>query len=248
MAGFDIEALVHFQPCDGVCVRCSALLHVESQTALTCPICHTHYEATPDYPTVASWLATQGLYIGKSDLVAHAARLGSIAHHMRASLNSSYPTYPPMRALLESLAAAQHFIHFTTFGISALLLGALKLAALQVAVRGVVSGVKNDVLLRELTDYSAESPRLDLRVVANDAYFPHQKIVVIDGLMAFKGSANMTDFGWRKAAQGREVIEVVTDIAQVEHLHNRFFSPTWMSFADLADTSPSLPIFAEKPS
>ncbi|NDJ61149.1 MAG: hypothetical protein GYB67_08490, partial [Chloroflexi bacterium] len=97
-----------------------------------------------------------------------------------------------------------------------------------VAVRGIVSGVRNDAMHRELTAYGEEAPQLNIRIYQNDAQsFPHQKIIVIDGLMAFKGSANLTDFGWRKAAQGREVIEPVTDVAEVLDLHNRFFSPTW---------------------
>jgi hypothetical protein len=37
----------------------------------------------------------------------------------------------------------------------------------------------------------------------------------------------MTDFGWRKAAHGHEVIEPVTNVGEVVDLHNRFFSPVW---------------------
>lgn len=35
---------------------------------------------------------------------------------------------------------------------------------------------------------------------------PHQKVLVVDGLLAFKGSANLTTAGWRKAAEQCEII------------------------------------------
>ncbi len=49
-------------------------------------------------------------------------------------------------------------------------------------------------------------------------------------MIAFKGSANLTDIGWRKAAHGAEVIDMVTDVREVCELNNRFFSPVWAGF------------------
>jgi len=65
---------------------------------------------------------------------------------------------------------------------------------------------------------------------------PHQKLVVIDGLLAFKGAANLTLAGWRKAAQGRDVVEVVTDVDEVIDLNNRLFSPIWAELDDFGDS------------
>jgi len=189
------------------------------------------YVPTDAYPTAADYLAARGLRLETPDIFAHSRNLARIARDLRASLNGSAPDYPPMRGLLEALTQARHFVHFTTYGISALLLGSLKAAAHRVDIRGVVSGVKNEGVYRELTAFRDEAPRLQTRVFQQDGqYFPHQKMIVIDGLMAFKGSANMTDFGWRKAAHGREVIEIVTDVSEVIDLHNRYFSPIWASF------------------
>ena len=56
---------------------------------------------------------------------------------------------------------------------------------------------------------------------------PHQKFVIIDGLMAFTGSANLTVSGWCKAATDREHIEVLTDIYKVAEYNNRYFAPFW---------------------
>jgi hypothetical protein len=233
MNSFDIDSLLRFTPPEFLCERCFALL---SDGTERCPVCGVRYVAAETLPDYGSYFIARGLDVRFDNLIEHSQRLAQIARLARQSLAARDASYPPMRALLESLLNAQHFIHFTTYGISALLLGAIKMAALRVDVRGVISGIKHDTLYRELTEYENEAPRLNVRLFQNDAqYFPHQKIIVIDGLMAFKGSANLTDFGWRKAAQGREVIELVTDVGEVAELHNRFFSPVWAAFEPAAN-------------
>ncbi|MEB3277715.1 MAG: hypothetical protein VKK42_02185 [Lyngbya sp.] len=41
----------------------------------------------------------------------------------------------------------------------------------------------------------------------------------------FKGSTNLTLTAWRKAAQGYDNVELVTNLHRVIELHNRLFSP-----------------------
>jgi hypothetical protein len=225
MYRFDLDSLLRFTPPRYLCERCFALL---GEMEGGCPVCGVRYVATDEFPTSALYLAHKGLELQYDDLLDHCRVLADIARRTRESLAAPQPYYPPMRAFLMALQSAQRFVHFTTYGISPLLLGALKVAAQRIDVRGIVSGVKTETMVQELTQYGDEAPRLNVRLYPNESqYFPHQKIVVIDGLLAFKGSANMTDFGWRKAAQGREVIEPVTDVAEVVDLHNRFFSPVW---------------------
>ena len=222
---FDLDSLLRFTPPKLLCERCFALL---TEFDGCCPVCGVRYLATEEFAASSLYLAHKGLDIHYDDLITHCQALAKIARRTRESLAAPEPFYPPMRALFAALQSAQHFVHFTTYGISALLLGALKLTAQRIDVRGVVSGVKTDAMIHELTDYADEAPRLNIRLYPSESqYFPHQKIIVVDGLLAFKGSANMTDFGWRKAALGREVIEPVTDVAEVVDLHNRFFSPVW---------------------
>lgn len=243
MPGFDISSLLRFAPPEYMCERCCALLPSVPQAAptgkpliLRCPVCGVQYIPTEDYPLPGDYLTSRGMNVHFRDVIGHSRELARIARDMRAAMNGQAPDYPPMRALLEALHSAQQFVHFTTYGISALLLGSLKMAAQRVDVRGVVSGVKNEGVYKELTEYHDEAPRLITRVFQQEGqYFPHQKIIVIDGLMAFKGSANLTDFGWRKAAQGREVIDLVTDVTDVIDLHNRYFSPVWASFSSSDD-------------
>jgi hypothetical protein len=58
---------------------------------------------------------------------------------------------------------------------------------------------------------------------------------VIDGLVAFKGSANLTLTGWRKAMKGLDHVEVVTNVTEVIDLHNKLFSPVWAQFSKIGD-------------
>jgi phosphatidylserine/phosphatidylglycerophosphate/cardiolipin synthase-like enzyme len=67
---------------------------------------------------------------------------------------------------------------------------------------------------------------------------PHQKLVVIDGLFAFKGSANLTLPGWRKSARGRDLVEIVTDVDEVIALHNRFFARLWGELSAIGESVP----------
>lgn len=225
-AQFDIASLLRFAPPRYVCERCCALL---PRMDGLCAVCGVQYSITDEFPTYDAYFRQRGLALNFHDVIGHSQRLAAIAAQFRENQgHRAAAPYPPMRALLHALNTAEHFVHFTTYGISALLVGALRLTAQRVAVRGLVSGVKTDVMIRELTDFHDEAPAMAIRLLGGEErYFPHQKIIIIDGLLAFKGSANMTDYGWRKAANGYEVIDVVTENSEVLELNNRFFSPIW---------------------
>jgi phosphatidylserine/phosphatidylglycerophosphate/cardiolipin synthase-like enzyme len=209
-----------------------------------CPICGVQYCSTATHPTnkVHQYLRHQGLELWFNDLIEQSRRLASIAQKARNSLNSQTngrsPSYPPMRALLAALNNAEKFVHFATYGISDMILGALKMAAQHVVVRGIISDA-DERMVGELTNYRNEAPDFKTIVYERGSWsgglsiFPHQKIVVVDGLLAFKGSANLTVSGLRKAAQWRETFEIVTDVKEVVDLHNRFFSPIWAEHSTL---------------
>ncbi|MDX2139802.1 MAG: phospholipase D-like domain-containing protein [Chloroflexota bacterium] len=232
MQSFDLDALLRYTPPEYVCERCCALLTgIPDGFAYRCPVCGVTYVPTDEYPTVGQYLSGRGLKLTHPDPILHGQRLALVARKAKASLAGQTMDYSPMRGLLEALNTAQHCVHFTTFGISAFLLGVIKMAAQRVAIRGIISGIKRDEMYRELTTYADDAPHLQTRVFTQDSqWFPHQKLLIVDGLIAFKGSANLTDIGWRKAAQGREVIEVITDMREVVELNNRFFSPVWAGF------------------
>jgi len=249
---FDIESLLRFQPPKYLCEKCYALLtgsiYDYKTRRAVCPVCGVEYIQTKEYPVwnVAEYLEAQTsrqLGIHFNDLIGQSRKLAIIARAARnfaPTQNGKRPvsTVTPMTILFQALQTAEQFVHFTSYGISHMLLGALKMAAQRVKVRGIVSGVDGS-LISELTEFENEAPNLDIKLFERQDWSevstpsPHQKILVIDGLLAFKGSANLTLSGWRKAAQGREIIEVATDVREVASLHNRFFSSIWAEFSNV---------------
>jgi phosphatidylserine/phosphatidylglycerophosphate/cardiolipin synthase-like enzyme len=166
--------------------------------------------------------------IGHCQVLAGIARqISSKDHRWRTLLHS----------LLQALAESQQFVHFVSFGISWQFVGVLKLAAQKKTVRGVISNADRESV-SELVEFRDDAPRLHVHAFGQDKQLqdvPHHKLIIVDGLLAFKGSANLTLPGWRKAEKGLEIIEVVTDIAEVTRLHNEYFSPLWGKTRQVAD-------------
>jgi hypothetical protein len=251
MQNFDIQSLLQFSPAEYMCERCYALLmhrqllvepFAKTGRGWQCPVCRTEYLPTDAYKrwNVVDYLTARGLEITWTDLIEHSRTLAGIAAKTRYSLNNPNAhaaSYAPIRALFDALLSATKFVHFTTFGISATLIGAVKMTAQRVSVRGIISNADSFVM-EELTKYKDEAPMLEVKLFERSNKHeswetdPHQKLIIIDGLLAFKGAANMTANGWRKAAQSRDFIEVETDVKKVVELHNRLFSPIWGESGD----------------
>lgn len=137
------------------------------------------------------------------------------------------------------LASAKKFVHFTTYKISHVFIGSLKTVAQKIPVRGIVSGMDQNSTLEELTTYQRDAYGLNVKVFQRDnsKVIPHQKIIIIDGLLAIKGSTNLTLNGWRNAEQGLDMIEVATNLREVTELNNRYFSPVWASTSNTKEVS-----------
>ncbi len=245
--GFDIDSLLRFKPSEFLCKKCMALLRGNQVVdwraeKARCPVCRVSYLPTEHFGfwRIEEYLKAHGLGLQSDDLLKHCQGLAQIARNAR--LHQTVPDkahhYPPVRALFEALLNAQQFIHFASYGTSNTLIGALKMTAQRVPVRGFVSNA-DKYAIEELQTYAYEAPKLDVRLFNREAgpeewgTTPHQKLIVVDGLIAFGGSANLTTSGWRKAAQGRDSIEVVTDVSKVVEMHNRLFSPVWAKFSDV---------------
>ena len=209
------------------------------KNAVWCPVCNVHYLPTEDFRfyDFDEYLENKNFTIEFGDPVEHGQKLAAIAHNF----NQNKEWYPPLRALFEAINVAQKFIHFTTYGLSHSFFGALKLKSLVVPIRGIAANIHPEFAI-EINDNKSEAPHLDLKLFTQNqdnsdwSMIPHQKLIVIDGIMAFKGAANMTNSGWRKAASGRDHIEVVTNIKEVVELHNKLFSPIWAEFNEINDT------------
>lgn len=247
MPNFDIEKLLDFQPPRYRCVKCLALwidLPLPEYTGgrlgapIKCPQCRVEYSPT-EYcrrEEFREFLIHSGCSIEVRGLFEHARQVGQIARHLRVPAEPYTLSwewhFPYLKGLLQAFTLARSFVHFTSFGLSPFMLGALKLAAQRVYINGVVSTNASYVvkLLTSDIDNADEARNLELRVLAaegNGRDLPHQKIVVIDGLIAFKGSINLTEMAWRKAEQNLEEVEVISDVAEVIALNNRFFSSAW---------------------
>jgi phosphatidylserine/phosphatidylglycerophosphate/cardiolipin synthase-like enzyme len=125
---------------------------------------------------------------------------------------------------------ARSFVHFVSYGMTQMMIGALKMIAQRVSVRGIVANPGENILC-EVDEFKDEASDLQIKFCVSKGLrsvdIPHQKLIVIDGLFAFKGSANFTQMSWRSAANGKEIIDTVSNIDEIVRLHNQFFSPIW---------------------
>ena len=238
MADFDLLTLANFAPARHLCWKCLALLSYPMSRGgkWTCPVCSLEYISSEDVANAARYLERLGYALEFDDLLEHCRALAE-STLADALIGGSKP---PLRKLLDSLSHAKHFVHFVSFGISDFFIGALKVIAQRIAVRGVVSNV-DERILDELTAFNNETPynSFEIKHFLREGQWreaPHQKLIVIDGLIAFKGSANLTLAGWRKATKGLDHVETVTNVNEVIDLHNRLFSPVWAQFSKVGDS------------
>jgi hypothetical protein len=242
---FDIATLLDFQPAHYWCLCCHTLwknpvvemTRSKDWTFLRCKICKTTYRTTKEFHMfgITRFLSLD-MFDGKPltripDLFAHSMAIAEIANRLK----SKKKEYPPFRALMQSVVVAKAFIHFVSWGISPMTIGMLKLISQQVSVRGIVAGNVGEQIISEVTDYQNEAPGLEIRFWKHNNFRgvdePHQKLIVIDGLIAFRGSANLTHVAWRSALNDMDDIEAVTDVDEVIMLHNRFYSALWAKSA-----------------
>lgn len=245
MSGFDIESLLEFHPARNWCMNCLALWEYydesqrkergynafivsEYEEIVTCKICSVNYVIPKDChpPYIINAISRSELSLplgGIEDIFDHAKKLASICKRVREQ--SKY--YPPLRTLFDALVEARSFVHFISWGITPLMIGALKVAAQRVSIRGIVSGNIGENIICEVNDFKYDAPRLNIKFCESSGYrtvdIPHQKLVVIDGLLAFKGSANLTQMAWRSAEKNMDIVEVVSNVGEIIRLHNQFF-------------------------
>lgn len=251
MSNFDIITLLNFTPPRFLCEKCQAILFkapydLKEETA-KCSVCGVKYTTTENYTfhQVGNYLSKKGLSVKIENPIEHGKKLAGIAYR----LGKAESSYPPMKALFEAIDSAQHFIHFTTYGLSYSIYGALKLKAQSISIKGIASNIQPD-FAKEIREHNKEAEKLEIQIFEQGLpskdweSIPHQKLIVIDGLLAFKGAANMTESGWRKSANGRDLIETVTNVQKIAKLHNNLFSPIW---AQLSKTDNEISMYEKIP-
>jgi hypothetical protein len=242
--GFDITSILDFPPPSFVCPACRGLLHRKDivtewnadPMVHSCRLCDVRYvaeEGAPEFSpsrglAIYEHLRTGGWAIDHRELFTHATALAEVIRESRGGRLGLQP-WPTMRTFFEVISRARYFVHFTSWGISHIMIGALKMASMRVPVYGFVSDVEANGRA-ELTEYPSEAPSLTARVIPSSQGIwdaPHQKLLIVDGLVAFKGSTNLTNAGPRRADRALDISEAVTDFAQVTELNNKYFAPVW---------------------
>lgn len=238
MPGFDITSIRDFQPPKIICPACRGLMRsIETDYKQTpykrsCTVCGVEFVEDPDSERwggradsseIFDHFKHEGWIVDHRDLFDHATVLADLIYKSRTR------RWPTMRTFFEVISRARYFVHFTSWGISHVMIGALKMASMRVPVYGFVSDVAAHARA-ELTEFPREAPQLTAKAIpsAQGIYdAPHQKILIIDGLLAFKGSTNLTNAGPWRADRGLDITEVVTDFQQVTDLNNKYFAPVW---------------------
>lgn len=138
MPGFDITSILDFRPSGYVCPRCRVLfdsLNVVSDKSpglsvwrYFCPACQSEFVKVSwsQESNVYTYLKQTGNTIEHGrDLFEHARALAALIRDSRQGEAWEGP-WPTMRTFFEVLARARHFVHFASWRISHLMIGALK--------------------------------------------------------------------------------------------------------------------------
>jgi hypothetical protein len=245
--GFDITSILDFNPPRYICPACRGLMQrytvafQKKPTEYSCPVCEVRYDVAIEDDDDTDWKSAwnvsnhdyfkqNGLLLDHDGLLSHATALAKIVRESRGQgARRRKDPWPVMRTFFEVLSRAKYFVHFCSWGMSHQLVGALKMASTRVPVYGFASNVESGTRV-ELTEYPTEAPAFVAKVIPTEQNIydaPHQKLLIVDGLVAFKGSANLTNTGLRRADRGLDLSETVTDYAEVTRLNNTLFAPVW---------------------
>lgn len=229
-----------------VCPRCAAILGTALQLGTDgvpiCEACKCRFlrcdcvDCEEDracgrrtFETVYEWLRAFGFRHEIDSPLSHSRALARAVTLLDPG-DENFRWHSPAQAVYTSLAQAQAFVHFTTWGLSEEFLGALKLIASKgVVVRGIVSAA-NKYIIDRLDECWTFTGCLNIRAFAESeprSSQPHFKLLVVDGLLAFEGSANLTTAGWRKIATYADTMTALTSPGKVAEQNNRFFAKAW---------------------
>lgn len=157
LTNFDATSLIQLETPRFFCERCYAILETmeavrdedEVLWCFRCPVCGLKYLPSEEHPHPYYWskyLVDNKLSLTYEAPLEHCRRLGITAYLGRQYLHESpdeegnRPGLTPLTALYSLLSQARYFVHFVTYGtVSHQLIGALRVTAQRVPIRGIVS-------------------------------------------------------------------------------------------------------------
>lgn len=237
MSDFDIQTLSNFVPPKYMCLCCRAIfLDINDWTIhfadgdntrlgiAHCPICGEPeiFDVKQDSEVFVEQQLRESISFGILDF-----------QHAQSLSNILEKNIKPLKTLFQILLTAKRFIHFLSTGYSAEILGAMKMASVRgIKIRGIISGMPNylEKNIKESEKLGEMNEISLLRFPENYKDYkniPHTKLIVVDGMLAFKGGVNLTMTGIRRPNKNLDIFEPVTKINEVIDLHNKLFCPTW---------------------
>lgn len=198
-----------------------------------CPLCGFEYITTND--TKPSDNEDETIYYAKEDFN---LRFYDMARYFKLDISvdrearwrfENIPYHAtPTEQLMYVLSNVSNIVHFMTYGISKEIVGVMKLIASRAMVIGIVSNVSY-AQERELRESAREVSGLHFVTYRRGTKVaPHTKLVVVDGLVAFDGSTNLTTHGLRQAEKKLDHFRIITDAQEVRKLNNEYFSSVWL--------------------
>ena len=244
MAEFDIAQFSNFKPPRYLCPRCLAVdTAVEESwidwpehwktdsevTTFSCHVCGLGYVTTNDFTDVHEYLKRWDCVIEHDELTKRFEALSDAAKYLRDGKLRQRLKYPALRSLFRLLNEARCFVHFVTWGMSWDFIGMLALMSHRVKVRGIVSRCDDNIArrIKDSLKYGGQGFEVAPLTFKEGSGSPHQKLLVIDGLVAVTGSANLTVNAWDNIDKGLEQSVVETKPSEVIRLNNSLFSPVW---------------------
>lgn len=226
----DLRHIAGFAPKVYRCENCLSLsdgrwLYTSRTKNVVCPACSIEYVPSDSYDSAREYLEASGYRSRFRDLLGHARALAILS----GRFSGEYAN--PLAMLVRLFNSAQEFIHFVSHGLDLVMLGILAATSERVRVYGVVNNSAPSAV-KEIQTLRDDFRRLELRTYDNPADRfggPHQKLLVVDGLIGLTGSANLTTNSYRQAANAHNMINVITDTDEVADINNKFFSTAWLS-------------------
>jgi hypothetical protein len=141
------------------------------------------------------------------------------------------PQYRPLNYLIKSLNRTKHFIHIVTESIDSFFMGMLAMKHFESDIEITVIVWHPQKMYPDLERMMEHSTFVKgyekafrpfargIRIITLSE--THQKLIILDGCLAFYGSANATFDGWSREG---ELIKFTTDINEIRDLNHKYFS------------------------